>query len=223
MAKKKRYEAADLVRMIVCVIGCFFYGRIALVGIILGAFIILTHNNSTRKIMKIVWRVIIVVALLVALINYLASINEGFMYWKEWAFAAIEQIFIDREITDYSFTHMVKDMYYLPDDIKTVLVGDGFYTNKVGNGYYGSTDVGFMRIMLYAGLPGLFLSYVTVIYCVYIAMRKADEKLTKRFLWFFLILWVVLECKGEAYHRILTLLYPLLIMLPNKKKHIRLS
>ena len=135
IAKKKVYCFADLLRMIVCAVGGFFYGRIALVGILLGVFVILSHNNSKKKIRKIIWRAVLIVILLVVLVNYLATIDESFEYWRDWAFAIVKQIFVDGEITDHSVTHMFEDMYYLPDQIETIVFGDGFYTNKNGNGY----------------------------------------------------------------------------------------
>lgn len=209
IAENSKYKFDLLLKMIICIIGCFFYGRIALFGIILGIVLVLTKKKSLKKNFKILWRIGLVIFLLILLVEYLATINDSFLYWKEWAFAIIKELFINKKITDHSVTHMFKDMYYMPD-IKTFLIGSGYYTDPAAGGYYGHTDVGFMRVLLYAGLPGIIFSYFTLLHCVSMTFdRIKNDKLVVKFLMFFVVLWLVLECKGEAYHRMLSFLYPL--------------
>lgn len=200
-----------------CVIGCFFYGRIALIGILLAALLILLNSKNVSKKLKIIWRVVLITVILVAIVNYLATINDSFLYWKNWAFAIVNQLFVERKVTDYSVTHMFEDMYYMPE-IKTLLIGDGYYTDPLSNGYYGHTDVGFMRLVLYSGVPGVILAYGLLCYCVYIAYQRMPDKISRRFVMCVVVLWIVLECKGESYHRILSLIYPLYLAFTCERK-----
>lgn len=58
-------------------------------------------------------------------------------------------------------------MYVFPDNMKTWIVGDGYFENPfykdpyyiglVTGGYYMNTDVGYLRFIFYFGLIGLIL------------------------------------------------------------------
>ena len=48
-------------------------------------------------------------------------------------------------------------MYIFPENIKTWIIGDGFWANPSGSGYYMHTDVGYLRLIYYFGLVGLFV------------------------------------------------------------------
>lgn len=56
-------------------------------------------------------------------------------------------------------TDVLKNMFILPDNLKTWIIGDGYWMNPVGEGYYMHTDVGFLRAIYYFGLAGL-LSFI---------------------------------------------------------------
>ena len=85
---------------------------------------------------------------------------------------------------------MFTQMYFkIPLD--TFLIGDGMYTTALG-GYYMGTDVGYMRTILYAGLP-LFL-----LLCALqnrILKLKPMEKNIYTLTW---IYFFVCQAKGEA-------------------------
>ena len=56
-------------------------------------------------------------------------------------------------------------MYVFPDNLKTWLIGDGYFSNPYNidpyftgrfvGGYYMSTDVGYLRFIFYSGLVGI--------------------------------------------------------------------
>ncbi len=49
-------------------------------------------------------------------------------------------------------TDVLHTMWFIPDNVDTVFIGDGRYISDDGL-YYGGTDVGFLRQMLFGGLP----------------------------------------------------------------------
>lgn len=61
---------------------------------------------------------------------------------------------------------ILKDMYIFPDNAKTWIIGDGYfsspyytdptYTGETYKGYYKDTDVGYLRFIYYFGCIGLF-------------------------------------------------------------------
>lgn len=219
ISNDKKASIAHILKFIVVAGGCFFYGRIAFVGIVLGALLMVLVKGNLMKTLKIMLVVGVIVGVLISLLNYLGTINESFVIWKNWAFAFVKQLFVEREITDYSFTHMFKDMYFLPD-FTTFIAGDGRYT-EVNGSYYMHTDVGYMRLMLYAGVIGVIITFIPVIYLLRKTMSYSPSKTVKYMVIAIFVVWLVLEAKGDAYHRILMTVYPMfLILLATKKQNV---
>lgn len=212
ISQNNKVSLLQILCLMTIVVGCFFYGRISLIGMLLGSFLIIRNNTHPLKSIKVFLYILAVTFFLLSVLEGLSRTNDSIAIWEEWAFALIRQLFIEKEVTDYSATHMFEDMYYMPE-IGTLIIGDGQYTAANG-AYYGSTDVGFMRLILYGGLLGLIVSYNTVIRLAksIIASVYSDDRLFKIFIVLSVILFGVLEMKGESYHRALMLLYPLFLI-----------
>lgn len=123
--------------------------------------------------------IVLFVLALLAFLNIASKTNDSLLTWQEWAFSFIKQLFIDKEVTDYSATHMVEDMYYMPKT-DTFLFGDGMYTNSNGS-YYGHTDAGFMRLLLYGGIICLGLVYLFMTNLTFRIIRVSKSIVFKRF------------------------------------------
>ena len=76
---------------------------------------------------------------------------------------------------------ILKDMYVFPDNLKTWMIGDGYFNGpedvdpyyigeKWDVGYYKGTDVGYLRFIFYFGVTGLiaFSSFIykTAVVCM---------------------------------------------------------
>lgn len=203
-----------IICLILMVVGCFFYGRVSLAGIALGAMLILLNGATPFRTIKIIGIVVGFISVLLFVLNILSQENEALLVWQDWAFSFLKQLFIEKEITDYSVTHMYEDMYFMPE-WTTLLFGDGLYTNKSGS-YYMHTDVGFMRLICYGGLTSLMLTYSIVFKLVYSMKRINSQKTFNRFLELSILLMLILEMKGECYQRFIMQLYPLFLILNYK-------
>lgn len=74
---------------------------------------------------------------------------------------------------DVSSNAKLKTMYVFPDNWKTWLIGDGYFSNpvytdpyftgKVIEGYYMGTDVGYLRFIFYFGIIGL--AFFSALFC----------------------------------------------------------
>ena len=201
----------DILCLMMMVIGCFFYGRVSLIGMVMGAFLIIWASGSMSKALRIGGIIIVFVMILLSVLNFYSQTNDDLLVWQEWAFSIIKQLFIEKEVTDYSVTHMVDDMYYMPD-LTTFLFGDGLYTNK-DNSYYGHTDVGFMRLILYGGIISLTFVYLIMVKLTRIIIRASKSIVIKRFALLALSMFIVLEMKGESYQRAIMMLYPIYLLL----------
>ena len=204
-----------LLYYIINIVGCFFYGRICIFAMMLSAIYILYFMISKRYFFKIALFIIMIAAGLYGLLIYLASVNDSFLYWKNWSFAIFNQIFSKTGITDYSVTHMLDDMYFMPE-LKTIIIGDGKYMLSNGN-YYKNTDVGILRSILFFGIPGLILNTLLVVYPFKKVYRLLGDKREKFLLFLILIMWLILELKGEAYQRILQMILPIYYVVYHNK------
>lgn len=216
VAINRKINIMQIACLIIMVVGCFFYGRVSLVGMLLGAILIIWSSESIGKSIKIVAIILVYVLALLSILNFASQSNPSLVAWQEWAFSIIKQLFVEKEVTDYSVTHMVEDMYYFPDFF-TILFGDGKYTNNNGT-YYGHTDVGFMRLILYGGIACLLLVYSLLIFLSKVIARSSKSVVFKRFILLSTVLFFVLEMKGESYQRAIMMLYPLFLIQNYKNK-----
>ncbi len=215
IAQNIRMQLTQVLCLVTLIVGCFFYGRISLIGMLLGGLIILQKTQSKVMVLKIMIVLVGAIIALLYVVKTLSSVNESFAIWQKWAFAFVNQLFVEKEITDYSATHMYEDMYFMPE-LSTLFFGDGIYTNSNGL-YYMHTDVGFMRLICYSGLVGLLLAYSSVIFLVNIIYKYSNNSTLRVFIVFALILFAVLEMKGESYHRALMFLYPIFLIVNYQK------
>lgn len=208
---ERKFSYIYIICLLLMVIGCFFYGRVSLVGMILGVTMILSNKEQKGKTLKIVFVIVSLIVLLVGFINVISQTNDDIAIWMDWAFAFVRQLFVEKEVTDHSVTHMFDDMYFMPD-FMTFIFGDGKYTNP-DNSYYMHTDVGFMRLILYGGIIGLFITYNTIRCLCKNIKLNANSIYIKRFINLTFVLMIVLEMKGESYQRFIMQLYPIYLVI----------
>lgn len=97
---------------------------------------------------------------------------------------------------EVSSNDKLKTMYVFPDNLKTWIIGDGYFSNprnvdplfigKEVSGYYMGTDVGYLRFIFYFGIAGL----IAMMTFVYKAGAYCIKNLTKYKLMFVLLLLV---------------------------------
>ena len=74
--------------------------------------------------------------------------------------------------------------------LKTMFLGDGYYTAPTGTGYYMSTDVGILRLILYWGIVPTLMLYL----CLIGLFRRS---LLGNKLIYILVVFALFEFKGE--------------------------
>ena len=87
-------------------------------------------------------------------------------------------------------------MYVFPDNIKTWIIGDGYFANPgdtdpyyvgpLGGAFYKSTDVGYLRFIFYFGVIGLFAFILYFFKCAQVCVSRFKREA----LMFWLILLV---------------------------------
>lgn len=118
-------------------------------------------NKSTGR--MIVWFTgILLVA--VPLLTILYHTNEQFHDNLRFAFEGFFSL-AEKGRWEVSSNEILKNMIVFPDNLKTWIIGDGYFDDPTGidpyytgrdfYGYYMQTDIGYLRFIFYSGLIGL--------------------------------------------------------------------
>lgn len=95
-----------------------------------------------------------------------------------------------------SSENLVKNQLYIPE-LKQLIMGDGYYYTPEGH-YYGATDSGFVRQVLYGGIGYLAICFIFTAYFVYrIAQNWFDG--SWKFILSSLFILSVLNVKADTY------------------------
>lgn len=123
--------------------------------------------------------------------------------WYAWLFSPFEAFMEGLSHGTFSLGSsgdvLINKMYYIPQNDMTILLGDGLYTYN--GGYYGSTDAGIMRNILFGGVVGTVFYYGIYFYIIN-SMRRIVVQISKiKFFMFLLVMMVIFfEIKGNPVH-----------------------
>lgn len=166
--KRRNLFLLILSYLIIAIVGNMI-ARTTLVGVIV-SFGYLIYKTGIFKLRlsresKRFWRWTLIISLCaVPIISYLYNNNTIVHNNLRFAFEGFFNLVENGEWSTSS-TDRLKTMYMFPDNFKTWLIGDGYFSNpintdpyftgKVVGGFYMGTDVGYLRFIFYFGLVGL--------------------------------------------------------------------
>ena len=168
--------------------GVFFTGRTGYIGVGISLLYFCTKQTKSKKIkLSTLFIPALVIVLLIGavlLMRYTGE-KEEFSNLYKYTFEPFEN-FINGKGFSATSLDSLRDMY-VDVEGKTFLIGDGKYTD--GGRYYRNTDVGYIRAILYFGIPGLLLLF-------YLQIKLFNSKKNKMF-YFLMFYFMILELKGE--------------------------
>ncbi|MEE0887573.1 MAG: hypothetical protein UIB61_11770 [Treponema sp.] len=184
---------------LIFIIGSFYYGRIGFVIAVftfgLFSLYLLIHKKAHLFLFYIF---ILVFFILFGFALYFAIPNvQPFI---DWLLEPIFSYFENGKIESAS-TNSLGRMYenFSPSD-ETLLFGDGYWLGLHGSGYYGKTDVGFMRNILYGGVFYSLLLYsliVVFLFFLYLKLKQEKKKGTGFLIFVMFIQFLLFELKGD--------------------------
>ena len=198
---------------VVALLGNMFYARTGMIVSLVLLFVTAVYSLIRKDYIFVKWIAIIggagVVAVMIAA-AFVPALND----WTNWAFSIFVNFFTQGKLNDNigSTGHLINDMYWIPQ-LKTILVGDGWFTQD--GSYYMYTDSGIMRLTLYYGAINFFAGAAAGFVLIQrIAKRVYDQGLIdgkdKVFITvLILILMILFEAKGEAYYKIMCIVFPI--------------
>lgn len=118
-------------------------------------------NSGSIRVLSWVF-VVILVSILISIYGYYTNpaFHDNLHFGFEGFFSLVE-----KGKWDVHSNEILKNMYVFPDNLKTWIIGDGYfenpywtdpyYTGPLWHGYYHGTDVGYLRFIYYFGVVGL--------------------------------------------------------------------
>lgn len=144
--------------------------RTTYVGVGLAALYVAvtTDYSSTVKARTVSKISVVMFSLLIAVLVciYFYNSDPNFRHWIRFAFEGFFNLF-ERGEYSVASTETLKTMYVFPDNPKTWIIGDGYFSNPYWSdwtytyihqnkhGFYMGTDVGYLRFIFYFGVIGL--------------------------------------------------------------------
>lgn len=179
--------------------------RTTIVGVGLSlvyAIILFRPTRVSSVFFRILRNVIIILVLFIPLALYLYDNNPQFHQLSRFAFEGFFNLAETGE-WEVDSSEKLKSMIIFPDNLKTWIIGDGYFINPyysdpyyVGyqpGGYYMGTDIGYCRFIFYFGLLGLFAFSFFLIFVAKECIVKLPEY--KLLLVFILILGFIIWLK----------------------------
>lgn len=134
--------------------------RTTTVGIALGMLYVFFKSHffsQSIKVMGINFLLIIIATVGggVAAAIYFYNVDKEFQVLIQFAFEGFFN-YINTGVWETDSTEVLKDMWVFPEDLKTWIIGDGYFADPITGAFYKTTDVGYLRFIYYSGLIGLF-------------------------------------------------------------------
>lgn len=194
---------------IIVVVG-LLSARVFIVGV--ACAILFLFVNERKKISKfiknsfkiILWGAVLLFIAFYFLSKYVSTFDLVF----EWAFEIFINIFSGEGVRSDS-TDVLLNMYIFPQEISTWLIGDGKITTSDGS-YYMHTDVGYLRMIFFFGLPMTIIYYYYQLYLARKTYYKSPTHIMKPFLLCYVLMVYLFNLKGlisGSYFLILLLVY----------------
>lgn len=133
---------------------------------------------------RFLWYFAIVTAILVIVTTLVAYANPQFYSRLRFGFEGFFSL-VEKGRWEVSSNEILKNMVVFPEELKTWIIGDGYFNNPyyedpfyIGikqGGYYMSTDIGYCRFIFYFGLLGLFAFILFFIHCAKICVSRMNS------------------------------------------------
>ncbi len=184
-----------LVAFIFAVLGNAFYGR---TGLLASAIIVVFSLVAYRRLsLHSIIRWMIGFAIIFVGFYILSLSNYRMHEWFMWMSSPFINILETGSFNTSSVNVLLGRMLFMPE-ISTLLLGDGLFQTPFG--YYMNTDLGFLRQILFWGLPATLMSYVLT----YESIRTLGGRFWV-LIWASVICVAIFEFKSLAYYEFVTL------------------
>ncbi|WP_291051438.1 MULTISPECIES: hypothetical protein [unclassified Empedobacter] len=223
LLKKENYTPSKRVFLWLTYFVIFLIGMMAARTTVIGFCLsMLLYFNPFQKKIKIKtkdkWKLIAYFILLLFLVYFVNislfhSDNSKFNQLFDFGFDLFINFFETGNANSASLNQM-NEMYIWPTELETYVIGDGRFMGVGSDYYYKGTDIGWIRLLYYFGIPGTVIYFITH----YFIIRKSIKRypIYKVTFWMLLIYFFILNFKG--FSDIIFLIIPFLLTINIKNK-----
>lgn len=164
--------------------------RTTLIGSGLGLAIILFFGNGLLKhgsglrSLKLFGTISLILLIGIPVVVFLYRTLPQFYEWMRFGFEGFFSL-VEKGRWEVSSNDMLQSMVIWPDELKTWIIGDGFFISErldpyylgpvLEAGYYKGTDIGYCRFLFYFGVIGLVVFSSVIVYACNICRIKFKE------------------------------------------------
>lgn len=207
-------------------LGSFFYGRIGFVTTILclGLLSLFCLFKGDSKLIRFYLFVVIAFITLGFVLYFSVPDLQNFI---EWLIEPILNKINGKGMSSASTDGLLRMYKNFSPTKSELLHGSGFWFDK-NDGYYGHTDVGWMRNILYGGVFYAMILYATFFVFLFVfnrIMKQANIKGRQLLIFQIFVMFVVFEMKGDVTFVYITKFLPLYLFvafefIKNKRRKI---
>lgn len=225
-SKLKKNHLLIHLSLFTLITGTFLYGRVGGIISFLVILILIMYYLTKIRNIKRALAIIGVIMLLFLSITHTAKNNDKVNTWLDWSFDYISNYKNTGNLSNAS-SNMMFNMYFMPET-QTILIGDGYYTEQGLGSYYKSTDIGFMRNILFFGIFSTITGYFTIIF-ILIGFKKCfsknKNKIGVMLSMLFFVQIIMFEMKGGIHYIMYATLLPFycVLLYENKKRLLKLG
>lgn len=167
---------------------------IGFIWVLLSSFVLprnIPNDNIMGKVVTILTTLVALITISVVLYNTSPAVNDLFRFGFEGFFSWVET---GEWKTDS--TSKLESMLVWPEDLRTWIIGDGYFSNSrydpnylgdaTDQGYYMGTDIGYLRFLFYFGITGLIWIIAVVAYSAYVCAKQFKD-----YAWIFIMVLAV--------------------------------
>ncbi|MCU8055570.1 hypothetical protein L5L78_05010 [Shewanella sp. SM34] len=165
------------------------------------SFVCIYSTSSNRllkgRLLNVLIFIFIAFSILIVLLSSIDSpVIVKMLSWSSELFVS----FFETGSVSTESSEAMKDLFFMPDEF-TFLIGDGQYLSSLGE-YYMSTDIGYLRVLLYGGLAGSLSFYFSFFILIYILLSSICKVYNFSFalpLFFYFICVLIVNIKGSIF------------------------
>ncbi|WP_431427651.1 hypothetical protein ACRASQ_09805 [Bacteroides hominis] len=162
------------------------------------SFIVYNERKHLVDLVTALFKFLLVILIAVPVVSFLlVKYIDNFESILSWAFEIFINISSGNGLETGSSNKMF-DMYNFPEDIFTWLRGDGIIELEDGT-YYMHTDIGFIRLIFFWGLPATILFYIYRYYCIRTIYCSSNIFVLKSFAICYLAFEYICNLKGLVF------------------------
>lgn len=170
-----------------------FVARTSLTGLLSVVILLFPINKNKKKMFfLVIWG-----GVFLFFLQFQESYFESIGLNTNYAFEIFNKYGETGHIQSNSYNATREMWKTLPTEASTWLIGDAMYEDKAG-GYYMHTDVGYLRVIFYGGLVGLFLYLLYIFKLTNLSyLRSGNNQELKFFLYTYYVLVLIWMWKGH--------------------------